>query len=140
MNFRLYPILIDLIISHIYDWLFIGDPTQLQRILSIGICFRGAFVHHFHTSYVWLKITTVSESTLVTNANKDNKKCLRWFFVLYTLTLKWLFLFMVSSIFFDSLGTCREFIGSLGRSSIFFSSLGTCREFIGSLGRSSIPS
>ena len=66
MNFRLYPILIDLIISQIYDCDFIGDPTPAPTC-SRG--FSGAFVHHSHTSYVWLKISTVSESTLVTNTN-----------------------------------------------------------------------
>ena len=66
MNFRLYPILIDLIISRIYDCNFIGDPTPASTCRR-GI--SGAFVHHPHTSYVWLKISTVSESTLVTNTN-----------------------------------------------------------------------
>ena len=66
MNFRLYPILIDLIISRIYDCNFIDDPTPASTCRR-GI--SGAFVHHPHTSYVWLKISTVSESTLVTNTN-----------------------------------------------------------------------
>ena len=66
MNFRLYPILIDLIISQIYDCNFIGDPTPAP---TCPRGFSGAFVHHPHTSYVWLKISTVSESTLVTNTN-----------------------------------------------------------------------
>ena len=65
MNFRLYPILFDLIISHICDW----NLLVIQRRLHVFLRFSGAFVHHSHTSYVWLKIPTVSESTLVTNTN-----------------------------------------------------------------------
>ena len=68
MNFRLYPILIDLIISQIYDCNFIGDPAPAP---TCPRGFSGALVHHPHTSYVWLKISTVSESTfLVTNTNE----------------------------------------------------------------------
>jgi hypothetical protein len=70
MNFRLYPILIDLIISQIYDCNFIGDPNpRAQPRVHVVSAAGGAFVHHLHTSYVWLKISTVSESTLVTNTN-----------------------------------------------------------------------
>ena len=65
MNFRLYPILIDLIISHIFDCILL----VIQRRFHVFYRFSGAFVHHSHTSYVWLKISTVSESTLVTNTN-----------------------------------------------------------------------
>ena len=65
MNFRLYPILIDLFISQIYDWILL----VIQRSFNGIFRFIGAFVHHSHTSYVWLKISTVSESTLVTNTN-----------------------------------------------------------------------
>ena len=65
MNFRLCPILIDLIISHIYDWVLL----VIQRCFNGFYRFLGAFVHHSHTLYVWLKISTVSESTLVTNTN-----------------------------------------------------------------------
>ena len=65
MNFRLYPILIDLIISQIYDCILL----VIQRRVHVFYRFSSAFVHHSHTSYVWLKISTVSESTLVTNTN-----------------------------------------------------------------------
>jgi hypothetical protein len=65
MNFRLYPILIDLIISQIYDWILL----VIQRSFNGIFRFIGAFVHHSHTSYVWLKISTVSESTLGCSLN-----------------------------------------------------------------------
>ena len=42
---------------------------MIQRSFNGFYRFIGAFVHHPHTSYVWLKISTVSESTLVANTN-----------------------------------------------------------------------
>ena len=72
MNFRL----IDLIISHIYNWILL----VIQRSFNGFYRFRSAFVHHSHTSYVWLKISTVSES-------KHQQHTNQWNFYLMTIIL-----------------------------------------------------